>query len=79
MDEQRKKQVWTKRIVLTFGHWTYHQQMYTNGAMPVPGDCDAARVATERSDILLDPVKGRDLVHQAKVASWSVVERRKEA
>lgn len=46
--------------------------------MSMPDDRDAGRVAAERGDVLLDPVQGGHLIHQAEIASWRVVERRKE-
>lgn len=37
--------------------------------MSMPDDRDAGRVAAERGDVLLDPVQGGHLIHQAEIAS----------
>ena len=50
-----------------------HKEVDTGGARPVPVQRHRLGVAAEVGDVLLDPLEGRDLVHQAVVGHLRVL------
>jgi hypothetical protein len=44
-------------------HWRSQQAVHRDAARGESEDRDVVRIASERSDVALDPLQGRDLVH----------------
>lgn len=64
---------------LTLGHWREHQEIDQSSPIVTSEYCHIVRRAAEFLDVFLNPVQGRDLVHEAEVAARSAFQRREKA
>ena len=56
--------------------WGLHEEVDTGGPGPEAKKCHRLRVAAKLSDVLLDPLERRNLIHQAVVCHLRVLVRR---
>lgn len=65
-------------MTLTSGHRRNHQEVDACRTMPLPEESDVVRIPAEFRYVLLDPMEGCHLVHQAVIAPCCAIEGRQE-
>lgn len=63
--KRKRKRIGFQR--LTFGHGRQHEQVHEERASFSAHQRDVARRAAEGSDVVLDPVQGGNLIHEAQI------------